>query len=425
MRRGVLALSLLLLLGAQWAAQVVWDPEDPLLHLDLVDAQTGRPAEIVPGTPWIRVDPSKEGDSDAVEISSVYFGDADIVARSGSLPASAEPFGGGARLPVTVTPLPGAGAPPYWDGLPFLVLAFPDLDGDGYVGITHLDGDVGDAEIEAAELYPAGRRYAVGYQQAARTELAVSVGGPVEAPVRLALVAAAYAGPFDASYRAGVFPNGPAVMTQLPFLPYTDPDRVRIPGPIAQLGTILPSRVAIDVQPAYVPDPSDPRVGEAFTLRLDGLSWTIGVGTALSGEAVRFGLARTPDPARYLARRSRPLRPGIDDAGRRTLLEILRELKLRTGSSGATTLRLVPLDRLGNVASPAVATAVTVRSTGQTRIDSPDRDGNPYVEALSVVDAAGTPIQVSVPYETSKSAVGNLLVEGLGGISRVDIDLYD
>jgi hypothetical protein len=335
------------------------DPSDPVLHLDVLDPDTGRPAVIVPHAPWIQRGPDGVlGTADDVVIPEVR-GDVDLVVRSGHLnradtipePAAArnalpigvaEPFSQGAPIPFTVIPSNGIGgapagspaAPPYLEGLPILIVAFADLDGDGYVGITLLDGDATDAAIEQAELVPVGRRYAIATDGAATEQIGVTIGGPAAAPARIALTASAFAGPFDDGYYRGMIPNGPAIMTRLPFLPYTEP-LVSVRQGLFGLKRADPNgRIAIEVKMARQPDPTDPRVGEAFTLRLDGSDPTIDAALVRSGAASHVGVARVPDPAGYVPLTARPLKPGVDGDGRPAIFEILPLAKSASTTAG-------------------------------------------------------------------------------------------
>jgi hypothetical protein len=324
---------------------------------------------------------------------------------------------------------PPAGRPvdaPSLEGVPILVMAFADLDGDGFVGITHLDGDTTDLEIEDAELSPVGRRYAIAAGGLASGSIQVPVGGPAGAETRVVLAAAAYAGPFDPAFFGGSVPDGPTVMTHLPFLPRTEPVDVlggALRGPADPF-----DRVGAEASAAFTPRPADPQLGEAFTLRTDGSTASVDLVLAGSGAAVRFGLAQAPNPATYRFIESRPLRRGLDENGAPATYEILQHLVVADdGAASQTTLRVVPVDRLGNVADLEAAASVRVRSTGPVRIVSPDADGSPLTETLVVSDARGVQIVVDdlgVGRFDDANAAG-LVLEGGGAASRVDAFLPD
>lgn len=413
-----LALVGLVVRGAGAEPDRFVDPSDPVLHLDVLDPDTGRPAVIVPHAPWIRRGPDGVlGTADDLVTPEVR-GDVDLVVRSGQLTRSetipepaaarnalpigvAEPFSEGAPIPFSVIPSDGAGgapagspaAPPYLEGLPVLAVAFADLDGDGYVGITLLDGDADDAAIEQLELVPVGRRYAIAADGVAKEQIGVTIGGPAGAPVRIALTASTFAGPFDEDYFEGMIPNGPAIMTRLPFLPYSEP-LVTIRQGLFGLKRADPNgRIAVETQMARQPDPTDTRIGEAFTLRLDGSDPTIDVALMRSGAASHIGVARVPDPVGYVPLDARPLKPGMDEGGKRALYEILPLLGIRDdGAGSATRIRLVMLDRLDNITDPLQPTVLRVRTKGRVAIVQPDEDGDPFEEHVLLEDARGVEV---------------------------------
>ena len=429
---------------------------DPLAGDPIDPDEDDEVAAIVPGAPWILPGPDDEyGTADDVFVPGVR-GDIDLVVRvrpadftEGFPPPSplwrpltptvAMPFGRGIPIPFAVVPSDGdpsvpAGrpvVPDFFRGLPVLVFAFADLDGDGYIGRTHLDGETEDLALETLELYPVGRRYAVPRGNVAEGTLAVGIGSP--GGVRLALGAAALLGPFEnpnlpcsgchswpspAADRlfiplidgADVAPEGSFVMTHLPFLPdtdvdYRDTERDLVPAH-------PDSRVAVEVRIAYLPDPADPRVGEAFTLPLDGSSPSIDVAIAYSGIARRAGLALPVDPVGWRPTAGRIVRPSIDAEGQPAVVEILQRMEL----TAPTQFRVVPLDELGNVARRMESGPVTLLASGGIGIVDPDTDGDPSRETLVVSDAAGTPVRLA---PTAPGAEGAVLVDGAGGISRV------
>ena len=95
-------------------------------------------------------------------------------------------------------------------------------------------------------------------------------------------------------------PDGPAIFTGLPFHPITDPGQIQAGGELdAPDGTNPLELLGVKIRPAFVPDPTDPRYGEAFTLALDGSSPSIDVIEARSGAFRGFAAGRD-------ARRRRP-----------------------------------------------------------------------------------------------------------------------
>ncbi len=429
---------------------------DPLAGDPIDPEENDESAVIIPGAPWILPGPDEEfGTADDVFVPGVR-GDIDLVVRvrpadftqgfpppsplwRGLTPTVAMPFGRGAALPFAVVPSDGdpslpAGrpiVPEYFRGLPVLVLAFADLDGDGFIGRTHLDGETEDLALETLELYPVGRRYAVPRGNVAEGRLSVSVGSP--AGVRVALGAAALFGPFEnpnlpcsgchswpspAADRlliplidgADVAPEGSFVMTHLPFLPdtdvdYRDTDRDLVPAH-------PDSRVAVLVEIALLPDPANPSVGEAFTLPLDGSSPSIDVAIAYSGIARRTGLALAVDPVGWRPTAGRIVRPTVDAAGQHAVVEIVQRMEL----TAPTEFLAVPLDDLGNVAHWMTSGPVTLLASGGVTIVEPDTDGDPSRETLLVTSPAGTPVRLA---PSAPGAEGTVLVDGGGGISRV------
>lgn len=423
--RLALAAAAATLLGATQCYIV--KPDDPLLDGDVLDPLPWDAAEIVPGAPWIRRGRDRVfgTDDDFFETDrdgALVRGDLDLVLRTGltSLPVRrpppasarpadewprgvAEPFGAGTPIAFAVGALDGWEKstprtfvrPPYWSGLPVLVMAFADLDGDGFVGVTNLDGDAFDAGLEEAEWEPVARKFAFGADGVASGALQIGVGGPPGHPVRVALAAAAWAGDFDPAYLGGNVPNGPAVMTRLPFVPDTDPRRV-LDGPASGPPPATPgSLVGVEIRSAVNPDPNDPRFGESFTLRLDGSDPTIDAALVESGAPVRFGAVRAPDPASYQPLPQRPLRLGLDASSTPIGVEVLQRLWVADdGGASAVELRIVALDRLGNVTAPAAPTAVSLLAAGPLSIVAPDADADGLQETIQVSDARGVTIRL-------------------------------
>ena len=283
-----LLLLLPLLLAGQCVARL-YAPDDPMIDGDWVLAPAVRLIELQPGLARLLPGPDAELGTDDDVLAEATVGDVDLVARAGMsdfvgpfpdpaplrgpLPeAVAEPFAGGVPIAFVVaasdgSPAPAEGAPvvsPSLEGMPILVVAFADLDGDGFVGITSLDGDPFDDALEEAELEPVGRRFALMSGGRAAGLLHLAVGGPGAAPVRVVLAAAAFLGPFDPDFRGGTVPIGRAVMTRFPFPPVTDPERVvdgNLPGPAEP-----DSLVGIEIKDEFTPDPERHVSGEAYTL---------------------------------------------------------------------------------------------------------------------------------------------------------------
>jgi hypothetical protein len=424
-------------------------PGDRMLHLDPI-LPTGEIVELPHRARPVLPGPDGElGTGDDLVFSGPR-GDVDVLVRTGitqftgpfpppsiaagtaALPAAeSEPFAEGAPIPFVVAASDGrrppAGAPvvpPSLEGAPVLVLAFPDLDADGYVGVTELDGDAGDAAIEEEELRPVGRRFAPASAGRASGELFLAAGGPAGAELLVALCAAAYAGPFDPQHFGGAVPDGPAVMTRLPFLPRTDPDDV-IDGNAP--GDADPDRlVGVEVEPAFTPDPAGP-LGESYTLRASGADASIDFARSRSGALARFGLARAPDPASYRSLPGRPLRPGLGGGGKRQLFEVVQQLALADdGAASTVAVRVVPLDRLGNVTGVPGSEEVTLLAGGGVAIAAPDADGDPAREVFDVANARG----VAVTLDDAGAGIlddadGTLRIESSAGLALLEVFLPD
>jgi len=399
---------------------------------DPIDPATGQIYEIVPGAPRVTIvaDPAAEvAEDDDDEVTTTEdddepsgfvigpeIGDIDLVIRSIAASASAIPppgplrAGGDVPLILADRASPGRGIaftvfgstgalplepPPdgtSFPGHPVLALAFGDLDGDGYIGITLLDGDPLDASLEEAELQPIARRYAVVETSTASGELFVPLGGPPGAELDVALAAVTYAGPRLAAFYGGGVPMGPAIMTRLPFPPGTAPTSVLGTRPTAADPNAL---VGADIIPLIEPDPSDPAIGEAFTLRLDGSQPSIDTARVQSRGFVRFAFGRQPEIATFNDAPSRPLRPGLGDAGERALYEMLHHLTLPDdGSNTASTLRVLPIDMFGNIAALPQPHTVDIVASGSLQIAWPDTDGDPARETLVIADSRGAEILV-------------------------------
>lgn len=433
--------------------EISFESGDPLAG-DPVDAD-GMTIELPPGVPWIS--PADDDDSHGPNVEPSVVGDIDIVVRVGSVEISTEipdpsPLRG--EIPVVTAgmsidsePLPfvvvasdSSSEPPpgrpirpdYWQGLPVLVMAFADLDGDGFVGITNLDGEAGDAGLEQQELIPIARRYALGRHDTAKGELSFGVGSPLGLPVVLA--AAAVAGPFedpelecagchgwpgeaaDALFipipdGVAIAPVGPLVYTRLPFLPDGNLS-FRSNSPFGSVPAHPNARVGVQVGIEYLPDPDDDGVGEVFTLLLDGQQPSTDVARVYSGSAVRFGFVRELNPIGFVPTAGAVLRSGVDDEGKAVPVEVLDRVDL----SNAMSLRVVPIDLLGNVANGT--DQVVLETLGDVLITEPDADGDRHREVVSVPGAAGISVQIE---PTRSNATGRVIATSTSGVSILGV----
>jgi len=413
-------LAVVFLIGVL-APQAAWSQAgggDPIFDEDFRHPQTTEIVELQPDVPWIQPgDDGRLGTADD-DVDPLVQGDIDIVVRSGlmafggaipptspdrgAIPlAIVEAFGNGTPVPFVVVPSDGldpptAGTPilpsPGLEGNPVLVIAFADLDDDGFVGITELDGDAFDSDIEERELDPVGRRFAFVENGQAGGELFVSVGAPPGRELRLVLTAVAYVGPTNPDFFGGVVPEGPAVMSRLPAFMRTAPDDViegSLPPPANPDET-----VGVQIEDVFTPDPGM-GYGEAFTLLTDGSGVSFDIATSRSGGLAGFGIARPVDTALFDPLRALPLRPGFASPGVPALLEILNAFDLSTADVNQGSLRLVPLDRLGNVTIPTETQQVFLVASGALSIVSPDLDQDPFREVIPVSDAAGEAVELN------------------------------
>jgi len=438
---------LLALLGSVLVGTECTQGSLAVLADDPIDPATGWVYEIVPGAPRIASGPDGSFGTDDDRIGP-EIGDIDLVIRSlasfaGAIPPTAPHradgaiptrvagrLGVGTGIPFSVALTDGSlplGPPVALDALsdlPMLVHAYADFDGDGYIGITQLDGDALDRDVEEAELVPIARRYAFHSHATTSGELFAQAGGPPGAELDVVLAVVTWMGPRRPGFFAGAVPEGPALMTRLPFHPVTSVLEVlgAHPGP-ASPGSLVDATL----RPAFEPDPADPAIGEAFTVLLDGSQPSIDRARVRSSEFVRFGLAVRPNPHSFDDMASRPLRPGLDDAGVRVLYEILHHLTLPDdGPASEVTVRVVPLDAFGNIASLSSGETVELEASGALEIRWPDRDGDVRRESLSIRDARGADVVIDDAGGVLDDAGwGRLVVTSPGGVHLLDVSIPD
>src|SRR3989454_1881778 len=305
----------------------------PIFDNDPVDSSTGRPYPILPGTPLIL--PQPDGKYDPPIVDSSTTGDVDLVVRAGTMMAgpsipspSASPrtavaggavMASGSGIPFTVVVSDGSGATPSgnpllgpeMDGMPVLVAAFADLDGDGVVGPTSADdGGAGDDARELQESdYLVGRQVALFHNVVAQGTLFVWNGAPASAGgLRVVLTALAYVGPFNPSFFFGAVPDGPPVATRLPFFPRYDPDHVVEAN--GRGGLAEPEhRLGIELEPAFEPPVDDPELGTPFALPTNGSSPTIDRVAVYRGPLSRMRFVRPSSAAGVPVGAQGPLPP--------------------------------------------------------------------------------------------------------------------
>jgi len=284
------------------------------------------------------------------------------------------------------------------DGLPVLVAAFADLDGDGFVGIVNQDaGGSANNSLEVRELEPVGRAVALLNGGVAQGSIAIRAGLPTShGGLTIALTAMALTGTFDPGFFDGNVPNGPAITTAQPFVPQSDltrliRDRAAPVGPDTTLQPILqfgafPPAAALQL----------------FALPLDGSSPTIDAALVHAQAATR--VAFRSDPAMPA------LRGAIDD------------LVLGARSpENRRSLRVVAVDRWGNATDPPPGFAVIFRATPPLRIRPRRATSRPVV----IDSPDGAQISVKSPSHTHDGTTGVLTAEHdgvvIGALSyRVD-----
>ena len=404
----LLAILLLCLPGHGLAASAVFDG-------DPVDPATGLPYEMLPGFPLVTPGPDGLFGTADDTIDLTVIGDIDLVVRSGSPAATATippptaqggraalPIGvagpsisGGTEVPFTVFLSDGAtsAAEPSghllaaadMDGLPVLVAAFADLDGDGFVGIVNQDAaGSADNSLEVRELEPVGRAVALLSGGVARGSVAIHAGLPTShGGLTIALTAMALTGTFDPGFFDGNVPNGPAITTAQPFIPQSDlgrliRDRAAPVGPDTTLQPILqfgafPPAAALQL----------------FALPLDGSSPTIDAALVYAQPATRVAFLSDPDV------------PALRGAVGHLVLGARSPENRRS-------LRVVAVDRWGNATDPPPGFAVTFQATPPLRI-RPHR-------------ATSTPVVIDSPEGARISVKGPRTGDGKTGVLTAERD---
>ncbi len=388
---------------------------------DPVNSSTGLPYEILPGFPLVMPGPDGLiGTADDI-IDTSIIGDIDMVVRSGSLDI-ADPIppptalGGRAALPVGVAGSTASGgvevpftvflsdgvtshhgpakpapaghllAAADLDGIPVIVTAFADYDGDGFVGPTNQDPEgATDNRFEVEELKHVGRAVAVFSGGVARGAVAVHAGRPAsQGGLTVVLAAMAVTGPFDPSFFNGSIPSGPAIATALPFLPQRDlakliRDRAVPVGPNTTLQQVID----------FVMLPL-PGVTAPFALQTDGSSPTIDVAVVNSQPAVRAVFR--------------------DDAKGHALSAPVGDLVVGTQApANHRSLRLVPVDRWGNPADPTPALSLSLHTSAPLDLVQPAQARRG--EAVRLSSARGVRIAVRAQRGTIDGSTGTLIIE--------------
>ncbi len=390
----------------------------PVFNGDPV-APGGEPYSILPGLPlFLPGDDEEYGTADD-SIDPAIVGDVDVVVRAGGTyggGAIPPPAPGVAAAPVVIAggtgtgagtevsfqvilsngnPVPAAGnalSGPQHDGRGALVVAYPDLDGDGVIGPTGVDGSA-DNQVEMQEtLSPAGRQVGVVINGVASGTLGVSLGAPASAGgLGLVLVGGALIGESAAEH----YFDGPWVSSLVPFMPPMDPTRiigrgnVRPPDP----GQLV--EVELEGERFGRLAPGHAVLGTPFAIPLDGSSVTVDIVRSAAGAAVAAKLAPPVDLATFTAVSTRHLLAAVDPSGRRQVVEVVDALSMPDDGNGhATTLLLFAADLLGNPTDPVGDMVVTLELGPALALVEPDTDGDPQHEP--VVLRTGRSVVLSV-----------------------------
>src|SRR5947208_5852984 len=409
----------------------------PIFDNDPVDSSTGRPYPILPGTPLILPQPDGKYDPPIVDRSTT--GDVDLVVRAGtvmigpSIPppatsprtavAGTRPLrpGGGIPLPVAVSDGSSATATgnpllgPGMDGIPVLVLAFADFDGDGVIGPTSADDDgVADDARELQESdYLIARHISLFLYGWAQGTLHIWKGAPASAGgLRVVLTAIAYVGSFSPSFFFGSVPDGPPVATRMPFFPRYDPDHVVEAN--GRGGPAEPAhRLGIELEPAFEPPVDDPDLGTPFALPTDGSSPTIDRVAVAGGPMSRLRCVRPSSAPGFPVGAEVPPQRGAGGA----LYEDLSSVDVPdNGPGSAVPVRLVPVDALDNVTDPPAGARATLIAGPGLVISAPDTDGDPTRETVPVAGADGVDVTLDDAGGMGDSGTVSTVTVALDGV---------
>lgn len=412
-------LAALLLAGTAAATPAVFSG-------DPVDPSSGLPYVILPGVPLVHpgadgkfgttddlVDPGMVGDVDlVVRTGGGYAGGAIPPPHAGVAAAPAVTVGGGATATgsdVAFQAIVSDGAPPFvtgnllaaadLDGRPAFAVAYADLDGDGFIGPTAVDGDADDQVERQETLVPAGRQAASIAGGVATGTLALSIGAPASVG-GLGVVVTAGASTGTTPF---LYFDGPWIATLLPYMPPLDPDRIigsnGVGGP--EPSSLL-ADFELEIEKTFTPAPNHPLLGTPYAIPVDGSSPTVDLLRGESGSAVAVACGRPLDVATFVADPTRRLVPAVDPGGARAVYEPVDAIALASdGDGGAATLACFVVDRLGNATDPPPGGfAVTLEAGPRLRLPEPDTDGDPGRETITfttaaartlIVDDAGVP----------------------------------
>ncbi len=421
------------------------DPPLPTVFTgDPCDPVTG-PYPVLPGLPLVKPFDGPRGDwnAGAPIISTAVTGDIDVVLREGShgvavdVPppalAMAQPIqkygagggflGIGSEVPFTLMLTDGVGGNFGYgtvasdmtaDARPAVVFAFADLDNDGYIGPRNADG-AGDNELELQEVTAhLGRNAGQVFSGVFESTLAVNVAAPESiGGLRVALVGGAYLGDNPAELWSDRAP----AMTLLPFYPPFNPDLVvnlAEPNPPDPEGSNI---IFFSPGEFLLPDPDLADIGDLLAVPVDGTSATTDQFVSESGPAVGAGLFQEIDPFDYVATNELVLRPAPSADGlSRVLVRPADDLIAASGP--VITLRLLPVDALGNIADPEPGGFfVELASFDRLVISAPDANNDDFLESVNLSSARGVTIALDASEVVHVGRLDIVSVSGLPGTS--------
>lgn len=387
----------------------------------------GHAYAILPGVPLIL--PQPDGKFDPPIVTPSIVGDVDLVVRAADVgsvgplmpaPVATPPTavaGGvrvvaGSEVPFSVIAADAAGNPlggTSLDGIPVIVAAWADLDGDGIVGPTAIGDEIGLQEAH----FLVGRQVAVFSGGVAHGSVAVWKGAPASAGgLHVVLTALAWVGPFSPGFFEGNVPDGPGVATLLPFFPRLDPDRV-VDGE-GRGGPATPDgRIGIELEPAFDIPIADPVLGTPFALPTNGSSPTIDRAVVVGGTMSRAQLVMTAPATGYALDVEAPLRLG---AGGELLVPRTSLSLVDDGEGGGAAVRVVPVDLLDQVTDPPVGATATLIAGPGLVVAEPDADGDPTRETVALSSAAGVTVTIDDAGGANDSGAASALTVLTGGV---------
>jgi hypothetical protein len=385
----------------------------PVFDGDAIDPVTGIPHSIVPGLPLFLPGVDEEyGTGDDV-IDATKVGDVDVVIRTknqlmgGAIPV---PAAGVADAPPVVAggQQTGAGTEAVFqvilsdgdasadqpaghplrgsahNGRGVLVVAYPDLDGDGILGPTNDDAaGSADNEIERQEtLSFAGRQVGVVMHGVADGTIGVTLGAPASGGgLGIVLVGGAIMGVTASEH----FFDGPWITTLTPYMLPVDPREVIGNGNVRPPDPENLVEIELEGERFGRLAPDHPLLGTPFAIPLDGSSITVDLLRGVGGAQAGVNIAVPVDPATFVASSARRVLAAVGANGARRVVEDAATIEMADDGPGSRrTIVVFAADLLGNPTDPAAPTSVTVEVSAGLAITAPNGDGDPSRETVVV-----------------------------------------